>query len=181
MFTEPEPPAKKAKNVGSKHSSKDDKTAEAEHQVKKENSMDPNASSCSKIEDSSSKEEAMEMDREDNNMSTPGLRSSRRCKAKSMQHDLSQEEETDSASKDGSAIEAESNEERDKQEEDSEVEGDKKEEMEEEEVEDFVPPDAEGAWSIKVTHEIELAALEEVEALEERIFQASLQAKVRLR
>lgn len=42
----------------------------------------------------------------------------------------------------------------------------------------FVPPDDPHQWSLRCMHEIELAALEEVEALEERIFQASLQVKV---
>lgn len=47
-------------------------------------------------------------------------------------------------------------------------------------VEDFVPPDDPENWSVSCMHQIEMAALDEVEALEERIFQASLQAKVKL-
>lgn len=45
------------------------------------------------------------------------------------------------------------------------------------ETDDFVAPDDPDSWSVKCLHQIELAALDEVEALEERIFQASLQAK----
>ncbi|KAI8778112.1 bromodomain adjacent to zinc finger domain protein 2B [Biomphalaria glabrata] len=44
-------------------------------------------------------------------------------------------------------------------------------------INDFNPPDDPDWWSVSCLHQIELAALEEVEALEERIFQASLQAK----
>lgn len=53
-------------------------------------------------------------------------------------------------------------------------------EEQEEEKEDFVAPNDKGSWSVPIMHEIEVATLEEVEALEDRIYHASLQAKVRL-
>ena len=152
--------------------------------MKKENPVSLNSSSSStsvKTEDISSKEEPMEAESEDSNTSLPGLRSSRRCKAKSPKMELAQEESLDSDSKDIDAL-AENGEGKKEEEEAEDGKKEAKEEQtnedNEQEEEDFITPDTAGAWSIKVTHEIELAALEEVEALEERIFQASLQAKV---
>ncbi|XP_012935525.1 uncharacterized protein LOC101848029 [Aplysia californica] len=62
-------------------------------------------------------------------------------------------------------------------EEEAEQEEEEEEESSMEEVCDYVTPDAPDDWSVKMMQEIETAALDEVEALEERIFHASLQAK----
>ena len=46
------------------------------------------------------------------------------------------------------------------------------------EEDDAVPMEEEDSWNVRVQFEVELACLEDVEALEDRIFNASLQVKV---
>ncbi|XP_076455767.1 bromodomain adjacent to zinc finger domain protein 2B-like [Babylonia areolata] len=58
------------------------------------------------------------------------------------------------------------------------VKKEKEEEREEEEEDDAIPKEAEDSWSVRVEFEVEMACLEDVEALEDRIFNASLQVKV---
>ncbi|GFS02191.1 bromodomain adjacent to zinc finger domain protein 2B [Elysia marginata] len=173
---EPEPPAKKAKKVCG---NKDEKVADNNgEQVKKDNpanSILPSGTNTENI--TSGRGEPMEdAESEDSNMSAPELRSSRRGKAKLEQTEGAEKTEFETKEENSTAGEIAKKEE-DTGDMDENTKEEVVEEGEEAVAEDFVPPDAEGSWSIKVMHEIELSTLEEVEALEERIFQASLQAK----
>ena len=49
---------------------------------------------------------------------------------------------------------------------------------EDDEEDDAIPVEPEDSWNVQVEFEVELACLEDVEALEDRIFNASLQVKV---
>lgn len=61
------------------------------------------------------------------------------------------------------------------------VEMDQGAEDEDENIDDAIPADPEDSWNLRVGFEVEMACLEDVEALEDRIFNASLQVKVSCR
>lgn len=165
---ETEPVTKKAKTISNNAV---EKSETEEDQPKGGNPPSAEEADCD------GKEELMEVESEDSNVSAPELRSSRRCRARPAKLERAGGSTSESEVKDGGYTPENSSEAINKREDVGEGGLEKQEELEEEAAADFVTPDAAGAWSVKVMHEIELAALEEVEALEERIFQASLQAK----